>query len=108
MMQFHANYHTNCFKARIHCEIFLYEHYMQQVSGTFHEILSTFVKYFYLTLCISVPLRTFLIYKNIEFTEKRYLVKFDSIKVFVTLRQKQKKIKNTKTYLNETMFDNQE
>ena len=81
---------------------------MQQVSGTFHEILSTFVKYFYLTLCISVPLRTFLIYKNIEFTEKRYLVKFDSIKVFVTLRQKQKKIKNTKTYLNETMFDNQE
>ena len=43
------------------------------------------------------------------FTEKRYRVKFNSIKkYFVTHKAKTKKFKNTKTYLNETMFENQE
>ena len=43
------------------------------------------------------------------FTEKRYRVKFSSIKKDLFLiKQKQKKFKNTKTYLNETMLENQE
>ena len=43
------------------------------------------------------------------FTEKRYCVKFNSIKKYsVTHKAKTKKIKNTKTYLNEIMFGDQE
>ena len=46
--------------------------------------------------------------KNV-ITEKRYRVKFDSIKKSLLLiKQKQKKFKNTKTYPNEIMFENQE
>ena len=51
----------------------------------------------------------YLINKKILFTEKRYRVKFSSIKKqFVTHKAKTKKIKNTKTHLNETMLENQE
>ena len=54
-------------------------------------------------------LRKFFINKKIVFTEKRYRVKFKSIKkYFVTHKAKTKKLKNIKTYLNETMFENQE
>ena len=39
---------------------------------------------------------------------RRYRVKFSSIKKHLLLiKQKQKKIKNTKTYLNETKLENQ-
>ena len=49
-------------------------------------------------------MRMFLINKKIAFTEKRYHVKF----YFVTHKAKTKKFKNTKTYLNETIFENEE
>ena len=52
-------------------------------------------------------LRMFPINKKIVFTEKRYRVKLSSIKKHLLLiKQKQKKSKNTKTYLNETMLEN--
>ena len=51
----------------------------------------------------------FLINKKIVRTEKRYRVKFSSIqKHLLLIKQKQKKIKNTKTYLNEPMLEKQE
>ena len=54
-------------------------------------------------------LRMFLINKKVVFTEKRYRVKFSSIKkTFITHKAKTKKFKNTKTHLNETMLENQE
>ena len=49
----------------------------------------------------------FPINKKIVFTEKN-CVKSNSIKKYLLLiKQKQKKIKNIKTYLNETMFEKQ-
>ena len=51
-------------------------------------------------------MRTFLINKKNLFTQKRYLVKFNCIKmVFVTHKAETKKLKITKTYLNETIFE---
>ena len=94
-------------KGKIHCEIFLSEHSWNIVSGWFHEKQNTFMKYFYFSTQHS--LRTFFINKKIVLTKKRYRVKFNSIKkYFVTHKAKTKKFKNTKTYLNETMFENQE
>ena len=65
------------------------------VSGSFQETWNTFLKYF----CFSIQhsLRMFLINKKIVFAEKRYRVKFSSIKKYLLLiKQKQKKFK---TYL---------
>ena len=65
------------------------------VSGSFQETWNTFLKYF----CFSIQhsLRMFLINKKIVFVEKRYRVKFSSIKKYLLLtKQKQKKFK---TYL---------
>ena len=44
------------------------------------------------------------------FTEKRYCVKNLTVlkNILLLIKQKQKKIKNTKTYPNEIMFGNQE
>ena len=64
------------------------------------------MKYFYCS--IQHSFRMFLINEKIEFAEERYRVKFNSIKKFVTHKAKTKKFKNTKTYLNETMLENQE
>ena len=57
----------------------------------------------------------FLINKKIAFSEKIWQQKFNSIKFdkeyFLLIKQnktKQKKIKTTKTYLNETMAEKQE
>ena len=83
-------------KGRIHCEIFLSEYISwNTVSGSFQETWNTFLKYF----CFSIQhsLRMFLINKKIVFAEKRYRVKFSSIKKYLLLtKQKQKKFK---TYL---------
>ena len=66
------------------------------------------MKYF----CFSTQhsLRTFYINKKFVFTEKRCRVKFNNSinKYFVTHKAKTKKFENTKMYLNETMFENQE
>ena len=51
------------------------------VLGAFHKTWNTFMKHFYLS--ISVSLRTFLINKKIVFTEKRYNLKFNSIKYYL-------------------------
>ena len=56
------------------------------------------MKYFYLS--IEVSLLKFLINKKIVYTKKRYCVKLETVSC--------KKFKTTKTYLNETMFKNQE
>ena len=62
------------------------------VSGWFHETWNTFMKYFYFSTQHS--LRTFFINKKIVFTEKRYRVKFNSIKKYLLLiKQKQKNSK---------------
>ena len=62
------------------------------VSGSFHETWNTFMKYFYFS--IQHSLRMFLINKKIVFTEKRYRVKFSSIKKHLLLiKQKQKNSK---------------
>ena len=54
-------------------------------------------------------LRMFLINKKIVFTEKRYRVKFSSIKKnLLLIKQKEKNSKIPKKYLNETMLENQE
>ena len=76
-------------KGTIHCKIFLSEHYINRVSGSFHETRNTFIKYFYFG--IQHSLRIFLINKKIVFTEKRYRVKFNSIKKYLLhIKQKQK------------------
>ena len=60
------------------------------------------MKYFYFSDQHS--LRTFFINKKNVFTEKRYRVKFNSIKkCFIIHTAKTKKFKSTKTYLNETI-----
>ena len=62
------------------------------VSRSFHETWITFMKYFYFS--IQHSLRMFLINKKIVFTEKRYRVKFNSIKNYLLLiKQKQKNSK---------------
>ena len=76
-------------------------HGIQTVSGAFHETWKTFMKCVYFSDQILLP--TFLINKKIEITMKRYL-KVNSIQlVFVTQKRKRKKLKKTKTYLNETI-----
>ena len=51
----------------------------------------------------------FLINKKIVFIEKRYLLKFNSIKSYLLLiKHKDKQFKKIKTYLNETMVEKQE
>ena len=69
------------------------------------------MKYFYFSTEHS--LRMFFINKKIVFTEKKCRVKFNintinSNKIFVNHKAKTKKFKNTKTYLNESMFENKE
>ena len=62
------------------------------VSGWFHKTWKTFMKCFYFNTQHS--LRTFFINKKIVFTEKRYRVKFNSIKKYLLLiKQKQKNSK---------------
>ena len=50
-------------KAMIHCEIYLSEQFMNTVSRAFHETWNNFLKYFYLS--ISVSLRMFFIKKKL-------------------------------------------
>ena len=67
------------------------------------------MKYFHLTLVFKFHCVRFASIKKIVFTKKRYLVNlivWDS--VCYSQSKNKKKIKNTKTYLNETIFDSQE
>ena len=79
------------------------------VSGTFHKIRSTLMKYFHLTLVFKFHCVRFASIKKIVFTKKRYLVNLIVLtSVSYSQSKNKKKIKNTKTYLNETIFDSQE
>ena len=59
------------------------------VSWSLHNTWNTFMKYFYFS--IQHSLRMFLINKKIVFAEKRYRVKFNSIKKYMSLIKKKQK-----------------
>ena len=72
------------------------------VSGTFDETETLSWNTF--TLIFKFHCKRFSSIKKIVFTEKRYLLKFNSIKQYLLpIKQKQKR-----AYLNETMVENQE
>ena len=83
---------TRLVKGRIHCEIFLSEHFMKySFRESFHEKWDTFMKYFYFSIHHS--LRMFLINKNCVYREK-ISCKFNSIEKYLLLiKQKQKNSK---------------
>ena len=86
-----------CIKGRIHCEIFLSWYFTKQFQGGwFHETLSwnTF------TLASNIHCVCSSSIKKIVFTEKRYRLKFNSIKKYLLLiKQKQKNSKIPKPIL---------
>ena len=67
------------------------------------------MKYFHLTLVFKFHCVRFASIKKIVFTKKRYLVNLIVLdSVCYSQSKNKKKIKNTKTNLNETIFDSQE
>ena len=68
------------------------------------------MKYFHLTLVFKFHCVRFASIKKIVFTKKRYLVNLIALNSvsYSQSKNKKKEIKNTKTHLNETIFDSQE
>ena len=69
---------------------------VKTIKGRIHRVISWNMKYFYKYFYFGIQhsLRMFLINKKIVFTEKRYRVKFNSIKKYLLLiKQKQKNSK---------------